>query len=156
MPEAIRVYADTSVFGGVFDTEFERYSRPFFEQVRLGRFVLMTSALVEDELAGAPPQVSQFFTDLIGLMEWVEVTPEAESLQRAYLEAGVVSERSAEDALHVALATTGRCDVLVSWNFKHIVHRDRGPRYNAVNLLRGYPAVEIRPPAEVIRYEEGL
>ncbi len=156
MPEPIRVYADTSVFGGVFDKEFERFSRPFFDQAQQGRFVLATSALVEDELAAAPVQVSQFFADLIAIMEWVDVTPEAESLQHAYLDAGVVSERSAEDALHVALATTGGCGVLVSWNFKHIVHIERGPRYNAVNLLRGYPSVDIRSPAEVIRYEEGL
>lgn len=41
----VRVYADTSVFGGVFDTEFEEPSREFFRQVVTGRFELITSAI---------------------------------------------------------------------------------------------------------------
>jgi tryptophan 2,3-dioxygenase len=46
-------------------------------------------------------------------------------------------------------------DVLVSWNFKHIVnvHRIRG--YNSVNLKNGYKQLEIRSPKEVIFYELG-
>lgn len=43
----IRVYADTSVFGGVFDSEFQSASRTFFDQVRGGRFQHVTSALVQ-------------------------------------------------------------------------------------------------------------
>ena len=53
------------------------------------------------------------------------------------------------DALHIALATAARVDVLVSWNFKHIVNLKRIHAYNAVNLKRGYPLLEIRTPREV-------
>ena len=44
---AIRVYADTSVFGGVFDDEFNEESKAFFEQVRSGQSVLVASAVVK-------------------------------------------------------------------------------------------------------------
>jgi len=37
----LRVYADTSVFGGCFDKEFDDESRAFFEQVSSGKFVLL-------------------------------------------------------------------------------------------------------------------
>ena len=53
------------------------------------------------------------------------------------------------DALHIALATVARVDVLVSWNFKHIVNLKRIHAYNAVNLKKGYPLLEIRTPREV-------
>jgi len=46
----VRVYADTSVYGGVFDEEFSGPSRTFFERIREGRFTLVVSALVEEEL----------------------------------------------------------------------------------------------------------
>jgi hypothetical protein len=57
------------------------------------------------------------------------------------------------DALHIALATVARVDVLVSWNFKHIVNLARIHAYNAVNLKRGYPLLEIRTPREIVEDE---
>lgn len=56
------------------------------------------------------------------------------------------------DAQHIALATVSRVDVLVSWNFKHIVNLERIRGYNSVNLKAGYPLLEIRTPQEVISH----
>ncbi|MGH8591782.1 MAG: hypothetical protein ACREXX_21440 [Gammaproteobacteria bacterium] len=53
------------------------------------------------------------------------------------------------DAQHIALATVARVDVLVSWNFKHMVNLKRIHAYNSVNLKMGYPLLEIRTPREV-------
>nr|VFK64670.1 MAG: hypothetical protein BECKUNK1418G_GA0071005_104917 [Candidatus Kentron sp. UNK]VFK71173.1 MAG: hypothetical protein BECKUNK1418H_GA0071006_105317 [Candidatus Kentron sp. UNK] len=53
------------------------------------------------------------------------MTEETILLQRQYIDSGVVTPKSAEDALHVALATVSRCALIVSWNFKHIVHFDK-------------------------------
>jgi hypothetical protein len=50
----MKVYADTSVFGGVFDEEFARDSRQFFDEVLVGKFSLAVSALVEEEIESAP------------------------------------------------------------------------------------------------------
>jgi hypothetical protein len=55
-----------------------------------------------------------------------------------------------------AFATLSACDQLVSWNYKHIVHVEKGPRYNAVNVLRGLNNLAIHSPAEVIGYAEAL
>lgn len=52
-----RVYADTSVFGGVFDAEFAAPSRAFFDLVRSGRFRLVVSAIVQQEIDNAPEEV---------------------------------------------------------------------------------------------------
>jgi predicted nucleic acid-binding protein len=147
-----RVYADTSVYGGAFDTEFAAASTRFFDEVRLGRFALTTSPLVEDELVRAPETVRALFESLRPTTEVVSIDASVVELQIAYLTAGIVSENSAEDALHVASATVAACGLLLSWNFKHIVHRDKAPRYNAVNTLRGLPTIGIYSPAEVVRY----
>jgi hypothetical protein len=152
----IRVYADTSVYGGVFDAEFERSSRMFFEQAKQGRFLLVISALVEAELEPSPDAVRVHFDAIKRGLQVVDLTQEVLELQEAYLAADVVTSGSAEDALHVAYATFARCDLLVSWNFKHIVHKDKVPRYNAVNILRGFPTIGIYSPSEVIQYEKGL
>jgi predicted nucleic acid-binding protein len=150
-----RVYADTSVFGGVFDEEFEQASRAFFEQVRRGRFQLVTSALVELEIALAPAAVRELFDDMLLLAERVDVSDEAARLQQAYVDAGVVPPSVAADALHVALAVVAGCTIIVSWNFRHIVHFQRIPLYNAVNTLNGFAGIAIFSPLEMIEDEEG-
>lgn len=67
---------------------------------------------------------------------------------------GIVGPGSRSDALHVALATVARVDVMVSWNFKHIVNLDRIRLFNAVNLEQDYGLIEIRTPKEVLRDEK--
>jgi hypothetical protein len=65
-------------------------------------------------------------------------------------------ETGGDDALHVALATVTRCDKIVSWNFRHIVHSDKIRYYHAVNLMHGYDLIEIFSPKEVIHYDEDV
>ena len=149
----IRVYADTSVFGGAFDEEFQVASKTFFEQVRSGRFKLVTSALVQEEMEPAPTDVRGLFEEVLDLVDVVEISEEAIDLRDAYLESGIVSPQWSDDALHVALATVAGCSLIVSWNFKHIVHFEKIPLYNAVNTLRGYTSIGIFSPLEVIQYE---
>jgi hypothetical protein len=75
---------------------------------------------------------------------------ESERLLAAYLRAKVVGSQHSNDAQHVAIATVARADVILSWNFKHIVHWDRIRLFNAVNLREGYPIAEIRSPKEFV------
>jgi len=63
-------------------------------------------------------------------------------------EAGIVTEKPTDDAFHVAIASASGCDLIVSWNFKHIVHFDKIPKYNAVNILNGYGQLGIYSPLE--------
>jgi len=152
--KAIRVYADTSVFGGIYDEEFKEPSRTFFEQVKSGQFVLVTSAVVQDEMVAAPPTVRRFFEEMLGLAEVADITESALDLRDAYLQAKIVTPKYSDDALHVALATVAECALIVSWNFQHIVHFQKIPLYNAVNVLVGYQPIAIFSPREVIRYED--
>ena len=152
--EILRVYADTSVFGGAFDKEFETPSRMFFDQVRQEKFRLVVSALVRYEIGGAPQDVRDLFADIVPIAEAPEIPHSALVLRREYLRAGIVGHASLADALHVAAATVLQCQAIVSWNFRHIVHFQKIQLYNAVNKAQGYSQIAIHTPQEVIRYEE--
>ncbi len=67
-----------------------------------------------------------------------------------YIRDKVVGKTSRADCLHIALATIHNVDILVSWNFKHIVNINRIRGYNAVNLKLGYKTLEIRTPKEIM------
>lgn len=150
--QPIRIYADTSVFGGVFDPEFSNASRKFFENVRSGIFRLVSSELVREELESAPAEVLGLFEEMMESAEIAQVSADALRLREAYHRADVISRKWAADAFHVALATASECALIVSWNFKHIVHFQRIPRYNAVNTLEGFHHLRIHSPLELVEH----
>ena len=150
----IRVYADTSVYGGVFDEEFAEASQAFFDLVRNNDFTLCVSEVVHQELSVAPEKVTELFQEFLPTAQLLDIGPDALELQQAYIVEGILSEKWYDDALHVALATVAECNVIVSWNFKHIVNFRKIPLFNAVNVLKGYRQIAIHSPLEVINYEE--
>jgi predicted nucleic acid-binding protein len=146
----LRIYPDTSVIGGCLDPEFSEASLRLVEMIRRGEGIFLLSELLELELERAPDQVRAMVSSLpIEAVERVSDSTEAVRLRDAYLAAGVVGPRSIDDAHHVALATVARADVIVSWNFKHIVHFAKIRQFNAVNLVEGYALIDIRTPEEV-------
>jgi hypothetical protein len=154
--DAERIYVDTSVIGGCFDPEFSPWSNGLFKDFRLGIYAPVVSDIVAAEIAPAPEHIRAKYAELVGVgAEILRVDdPGAELLADVYLARRIVPARFADDALHIALATTAKVNVLVSWNFKHIVHYDKIRMFNAVNLELGYSELRIHSPREVTHYEE--
>ena len=151
----LRIYIDTSVIGGCLDDEFTEDSRALLDLAKAGEVSLLISDLLLDELVDAPLEVSELLESLSEALspenlERVERSQETERLRDQYLEAAVLGVASADDAHHVAIATVAKADLIVSWNFKHIVHFEKIRGFNAVNLREGYTATEIRSPKEVV------
>ncbi len=145
-----RVYVDTSVFGGTGDDEFAEVSNRFFARVRGGQFVVLVSELTYYELQKAPSSVQRVLEDLPGKsVEEIPIDEEVNALAQAYIDSGVLGDARKADALHVAAASVARADLILSWNFKHIVNFDRIRRFKGVNLQNGYPAIEIYSPLEL-------
>lgn len=148
--QRLRAYVDTSVFGGCFDSKFELPSRRLFARFRSGEYVLVISDVTVKELESAPEAIRSLLAQvpLENVERW-PLSPEAEQLAETYLMEGVIPGRLWFDAQHIALATLAEVDVLLSWNFKHMVNLERVRGYNAVNARLGYPRIEIRTPQEV-------
>lgn len=150
-----RIYTDTSVIGGCLDDEFSEGSQALLTNFQDGYSVLVLSDLTLLELEQAPEDVRRILLSIPNEhIEFIEFTEEAKQLAETYINKGVVPPRCRIDAQHIATAAIYRVDVLVSWNFKHIVNLDRIHGYNSVNLRLGYPMLEIRSPIEVLNYED--
>jgi predicted nucleic acid-binding protein len=149
-----RIYIDTSVFGGYFDKEFNKETKPFFEQILDKKIKILVSEILELELYRAPEYIQDFFESIPeALIERVELTDEVRDLAEKYILEKVVGTTSRADCQHIALATINKADVLVSWNFKHIVNLERIRGYNSINFREGYQMTEIRTPKEIFNYE---
>jgi len=148
------VYVDTSVFGGVFDEKFADASGAFFGEVRNGRFDALVSSVAIDELLDAPEHVRRFYMSLGSRVAIAEPSEAALELMRRYIAAGIVGERWRADAQHVVIASVCGCRAIVSWNFRHIVHFEKIPLYNGVNMSNGFGALAIHTPQEMVHYED--
>ena len=150
-----RIYIDTSVFGGYFDSEFAEFTLPLFERVKKGELQVVYSALTEQELEPSPERVKQLVRGLPAeTIDFIDITDEAIALASQYIAENIAGKTSYEDCLHIALATIHKVDCLASWNFKHIVNTTRIRGYNAVNLKMGYATLEIRSPRDLMKYED--
>ncbi len=146
-----RFYFDTSVIGGVFDAGFEEHSTILMEKVKLGQIKIVISNVTEREIMKARKEIRDFYTSLPKeFIEFIELSPDAIALAEAYIKEKVVGDTHINDCLHIALATINHVDILVSWNFKHIVNIYRIRGYNSVNIKLGYKTLEIRSPKEIV------
>lgn len=144
---------DTSVFGGYYDDEFEEFTKPLFERINNGEFTIIFSTMLEVELKFAPKKVRELVRRIETVdTEFVEETDIAAELATKYITENVVGKTSYPDCLHIALATINQADILISWNFKHIVNVDRIRGYNSINIKNGYKQLDIRSPRELMNY----
>lgn len=150
-----RIYLDTSVFGGLHDEEFQQYTEPLFDRIKKSEFIIILSNITEGELENAPEKVKKTPKLLPkNSTEYVKSDIESARLAKKYIDEGVVGLTSYADCLHIALATIHNADILLSWNFKHIVNVVRIIGYNSVNIAEGYKPIDIRSPRELMTYED--
>mgnify|MGYP000932911779 CR=1 FL=1 len=150
-----RIYIDTSVIGGCFDKEFAEWSNLLFDEFISGRKIAVISDILIDELSKAPNIIKNKIKEIQEKnLEIVHKNQEVITLANSYVTNNAISNKYTDDALHIAFATINKVDVLVSWNFKHIVNLRRIQLYNGINLTNGYSLLEIRSPREVYENEE--
>jgi hypothetical protein len=95
-------------------------------------------------------------TNLLGYLGKIQhkvlaETDEVRALAEAYVENGVLTHKNIGDCLHMAFATVGGCDIIVSWNFKHMVRMSTIQRVRVVNAQKGYyKLIEIVSPTMMI------
>ena len=146
-----RIYLDTSVFSALLDDRLpDRQALTVDLWNRRAQFDLSTSEPTREELAGAGDPIRR--SGLVALLNEVtvfDITEQMRELADRYVEERVFSPAMRDDALHVAAAVLTRQDILLSWNFKHLVNRVRRARVNTANVEKGFPVLELLAPAEL-------
>ncbi|MCP3659451.1 MAG: type II toxin-antitoxin system VapC family toxin [Bacteroidetes bacterium] len=144
----MRYYVDTSVIGGYYDKEFKEWTVPLFNQAIEGKFQLIYSDITLQELENAPDKVKNLIDRIVPNenKELINSSEKSNILVDAYLKVGALNHKSYTDAEHIAVASVHAVDVIISWNFKHMVNYDRIQLYNKVNRRFGYPSIDILEP----------
>ena len=146
-----RVYIDTSVVGGCFDEEFQYWSNLLMDNFRMGYFKPVLSQTVALEIRPAPEAVRRKYEQIVNDYgaQVLTIDENCEKLVKIYQRRKILSDQFIDDMTHIAVATVNKVDILVSWNFKHILRYDKVSQFNSVNIDEGYHPLAIHSPREV-------
>jgi predicted nucleic acid-binding protein len=139
----MRFYLDTSIFGGLFDQEFKKPTRALFDFIKTKRIKIIYSDILEKELELAPKSVKLLATNKLVQAECIDITEEMLDLAKMHIKEGALTQKSINDARHIAIATIAGASAIITWNFKHMANFIKIQQYNAINLREGYRMIRV-------------
>jgi predicted nucleic acid-binding protein len=154
----LALYLDTSVISFALAEDISDDDRnitlKLIEEINKGRHEGFISDVVIRELGNTPDEVKREkllkLVDNTDFNEILLVDEEVDRVADKYIEEGIIPAVYRDDALHIALAGAKGLDILVSWNFKHLVKHKTRIEVAGVNTLLGYKPIDICTPWEVI------
>ena len=147
----LRVYLDTSVLSHLFadDTpEKMEHTKIIWEEFKSGKYEILISTTTLLEIEKCPEPKRNKIKSKLDEIEFQLLTAndEVRNLAKAYLKNGVLTPHSHDDCMHIAFAVVANCDIIFSWNFKHLVNFKTVNKVKIVNALNGYREISIMPP----------
>ena len=147
----LKIYLDTSVVNHLFadDTPDKmRVTARLWDECRAGKYDVFISPVVFGELVECPEPKQSKMYEKLALLKLVELpaTDEVKVLAAEYIKHGVLSEKNLNDCLHIAYAVVNGCDVVISWNFRHIVKFKTIDKVKVVNAINRYKEIIIVSP----------
>ncbi len=160
MPEQspFKLYLDTSIINFAIATQQVEKEKgitlKLLNQIVQGKFEGYISDIVLQEIQKTPDETKrQALLNEIqarSSLQNILSNNRAETLAEKYISEGIIPVRYRDDALHIAVATVYNLDVIVSWNFEHLVKTKTRREVQGINTLMGYRFIDIATPTEVI------
>lgn len=117
-------------------------------------FDLFTSQEVLQEAKLGDADMARQRLELLSPLPKLELTDQVGALAQSLIEAGLVPEKAASDAVHIAVASVHQMNYIVTWNFKHIANPYTRNRLRAVVAEAGFHLPVMSSPEELIQYDE--
>jgi hypothetical protein len=116
---------------------------------------LVTSFVVEEELRLIPDANRRNAAlTLILPLEQVIYTPAVAEIVEVYLAHKLMPHEGLGDAAHLALASYHECDMLITWNCKHLANANKTDHIRRVNALLGLRTPLLVTPLELLEQDD--
>jgi len=127
-------------------------TRKLWESINWGNFEVFISPVVVLELDNCSEPKRSILTKWLQSIRHTVLheTEEVLELANKYQKAGIMPKKSVRDRQHIAYACVYNCDMVVSWNFKHMVNINTISGVKSVNALAGYREMPIYSPKMLI------
>lgn len=155
----LKVYLDTSVVSYLNQEDApERMQETLrlWELFRQGQYQVYISDIVIQEINNCKEDKLQILRDYLKQIEYdiIETDNRTIELAEKFIDFGILRQKSFDDCQHIAAAILAGCDIIVSWNFKHIVNVKTIRGVKVITTLEGYKDLLIYPPSVLLESEE--
>jgi len=149
------IYLETSVIGAYLDNgePFRRDLTIRWWEHELGDYDPFVSPLVVRELERMDEPRRSAYLKLIRGVPQFEVSEEAAILADGYVSRGIFHRKYLSNALHVAIASVNKADMIVTWDFGHIANVHRQSRIQLFNTVAGFFVPMIVTPEFLVKSE---
>ena len=156
----IKVYLDTLVISYLDQQdapEQMQETREVWERIKAGQYEVFISDVVLRELADCKEEAKRDL--LIGHLAEIKynliaVDDDIAKLAEKIVTKGVLKQKNIDDCQHIAAAILSDCDIIVSWNFKHIVNVKTIRGIKVITTIEGYKDLLIYQPTALLNEEE--
>lgn len=150
-----KLYLDTSIISHLSarDTpEKMADTIKFWEILTKGEYEVFISSIVFDELARCPEPKRSLLMDSMLQISYVEIqdSDDVIDLAKKFIDFGILREKSIDDCRHIASAIISGCDMIISWNFKHIVNPRTMRGVKSITIGEGFKDLLICTPTMII------
>ena len=155
----LKIYLDTSVIShmDVTDrTDWMSDTRKLWEDIKSGKFDVYVSETLIEEIGRCKPEKLAVLTKHLNEIEYsvIKGGSEIAEIVEKIIEMGILKPKSLDDCVHIATAVVGGCDVIVSWNFKHMVNIKTIKGVRAITNLGNYGNIDIVAPTTLLESED--
>ncbi|MCH5339415.1 MAG: PIN domain-containing protein [Acetatifactor sp.] len=155
----LKVYLDTSVVSYLYQEDaFERMqdTLALWELFRQGVYEVYISDIVLREIDRCTEEKLRVLLDYMKQIKYhvIETDKDIVELAGKFIDFGVLREKSFDDCQHIAAAILAGCDVIISWNFKHIVNVKTAKGVKIITTMEGYKDLLIYPPSALLEGDD--
>ena len=151
----LKIYLDTSVISHLqHDDAPDKMADTLrlWEQIKAGKYDVFISDVAMAEILRCPEPkrtiLGEYLNDI--KFDLVETNSNVNEIAQKFVDNNILSDKNLNDCRHIAAAIAYECDIIVSWNFKHIVNYRTIKGAKIVALMAGYDEIEIYSPTILI------
>lgn len=155
----LKVYLDTSVVSYLYQVdapEKMQNTLDLWELIKNKVYEVYISDIVISEISGCNEKKLQILLDYLEQIDYniIETDEDTVELAGKFIDFGILKQKSFDDCQHIAAAILAGCDIITSWNFKHIVNVKTVRGVKVITTLEGYKDLLIYPPSVLIESED--
>ena len=154
----MKLYLETTMFNYFFDIERDGHADTvlLFKKILAGEYEAYTSEYTVGELLNSQEPKQSKMLALIkeyGIVT-LPITDESDKLAGVYVSKKIIPARFFLDGAHIAVASIGGLDYVLSYNFRHINRTKTKLLTERINREKGYGTVVICTSKEVLQDEQ--
>ena len=154
-----KIYLDTSVVSYLNQPDMPdkmNDTLALWEEIKAGEYKAVISEITTRKLMNCAEPKRSIMADYLNEADFevLTINDEIKELAQEIINRGILTPKSLDDCTHIAVAIINNCDIIVSWNFKHLVNVRTINGVLAITVSNHYKQIDIYTPSVLLKGDE--